>query len=83
MLLLTTLIFTCDIDFPIQICSNFHNFGMILAKVIPRCSDPDLVVRQHAIDCVHTLMKIQQRYQGSLITGALKHFRVNMYTLER
>ena len=47
-------------------CSNFHNFGVLLAKLTPRCSDPDLVVRQHGIDCVHKLLKIQHRYQGLL-----------------
>lgn len=51
--------------FGFQKCSNFHNFGVILAKLIPRCSDPDLVVRQCGIDCVHKVLKILQRYQGT------------------
>ena len=52
--------------FSLQICGNFHNFGIILAKLIPRCSDPDLPVRQHGIDAIHKLLKIQQRYQGRI-----------------
>nr|XP_057909847.1 maestro heat-like repeat-containing protein family member 1 isoform X2 [Doryrhamphus excisus] len=43
---------------------SFHNLGALLGRLSPRCSDPHLVVRTGAIDCIHTLLCIQLRYEG-------------------
>ncbi|XP_054638550.1 maestro heat-like repeat-containing protein family member 1 isoform X4 [Dunckerocampus dactyliophorus] len=43
---------------------SFHNLGALLGRLSPRCSDPHLVVRTTAIDCIYTLLSIQLRYEG-------------------
>ncbi|XP_061145513.1 maestro heat-like repeat-containing protein family member 1 isoform X2 [Syngnathus typhle] len=43
---------------------SFHNLGALLGRLSPRCSDPQLVVRATAIDCVYILLYIQLRYEG-------------------
>ncbi|XP_049585249.1 maestro heat-like repeat-containing protein family member 1 isoform X1 [Syngnathus scovelli] len=43
---------------------SFHNLGALLGRLSPRCSDPQLVVRATAIDCVYLLLYIQLRYEG-------------------
>jgi hypothetical protein len=37
--------------------------GKLLADIIPRCTDPVHKVRQIAMTCIHTLLKIQAVYQ--------------------
>ncbi|XP_030605842.1 maestro heat-like repeat-containing protein family member 1 isoform X1 [Archocentrus centrarchus] len=43
---------------------SFHNLGALLGRLSPRCSDPVPAVRFAAIDCIHTLLYIQLRYEG-------------------
>ncbi|XP_043973781.1 maestro heat-like repeat-containing protein family member 1 isoform X1 [Gambusia affinis] len=43
---------------------SFHNLGALLGRLSPRCSDPLLVVRGAAVDCIYTLLSIQLRYEG-------------------
>ncbi|XP_043923633.1 maestro heat-like repeat-containing protein family member 1 isoform X2 [Protopterus annectens] len=43
---------------------SFHNLGALIGRLAPRCSDPSLIVRQSAIDCLYTLLCIQLRYEG-------------------
>lgn len=43
---------------------TFHNLGALLGRLSPRCSDPNPSVRIAAIDCLHTLLYIQLRYEG-------------------
>ncbi|XP_061806331.1 maestro heat-like repeat-containing protein family member 1 isoform X1 [Nerophis lumbriciformis] len=43
---------------------SFHNFGALLGRLSPRCSDPHLVVRATTIDCIYILLSIQLRYEG-------------------
>ncbi|XP_064611998.1 maestro heat-like repeat-containing protein family member 1 [Liolophura sinensis] len=45
---------------------KFDNLGRILARLIPRCTDPCVTVRQLAIDCVQNVLRIHLRYEGSL-----------------
>uniref|UniRef100_A0A3Q0SCX7 Maestro heat-like repeat family member 1 n=1 Tax=Amphilophus citrinellus TaxID=61819 RepID=A0A3Q0SCX7_AMPCI len=43
---------------------SFHNLGALLGRLSPRCSDPVPAVRFAAINCIHTLLYIQLRYEG-------------------
>ncbi|XP_063342108.1 maestro heat-like repeat-containing protein family member 1 isoform X1 [Pelmatolapia mariae] len=43
---------------------SFHNLGALLGRLSPRCSDPVPAVRAAAVDCIHTLLYIQLRYEG-------------------
>lgn len=43
---------------------SFHNLGALLGRLSPRCSDPVPAVRTAAVDCIHTLLYIQLRYEG-------------------
>ncbi|CAG6015929.1 unnamed protein product [Menidia menidia] len=43
---------------------SFHNLGALLGRLSPRCSDPHPPVRLAAVDCIYTLLCIQQRYEG-------------------
>ncbi|KAM4581297.1 maestro heat-like repeat-containing protein family member 1 isoform 1-T1 [Odontesthes bonariensis] len=42
----------------------FHNLGALLGRLSPRCSDPHPAVRIAAVDCIYTLLCIQQQYEG-------------------
>ncbi|XP_065686253.1 maestro heat-like repeat-containing protein family member 1 isoform X3 [Patagioenas fasciata] len=42
----------------------FYNLGVLIALFSPRCSDSLASVRQHAIDCVYSLLYIQLCYEG-------------------
>ncbi|KAK6184716.1 hypothetical protein SNE40_007128 [Patella caerulea] len=48
----------------VSIVSRFLNEGIFLARIIPRCTDPNNNIRQLAIDCIHTTLKIGQVYEG-------------------
>ncbi|XP_039868821.1 maestro heat-like repeat-containing protein family member 1 isoform X1 [Simochromis diagramma] len=43
---------------------SFHNLGALLGRLSPRCSDPVPAVRAAAVECIHTLLYIQLRYEG-------------------
>ncbi|XP_058503898.1 maestro heat-like repeat-containing protein family member 1 isoform X2 [Solea solea] len=43
---------------------SFHNFGALLGRLSPRCSDPHPAVRPAAVDCIYALLYIQLRYEG-------------------
>ncbi|XP_064010558.1 maestro heat-like repeat-containing protein family member 1 isoform X2 [Pogoniulus pusillus] len=42
----------------------FYNLGVLIALFSPRCSDSQPSVRQHALDCLHSLLYIQLCYEG-------------------
>ncbi|XP_038615875.1 maestro heat-like repeat-containing protein family member 1 isoform X1 [Tachyglossus aculeatus] len=42
----------------------FHNLGVLLGLVAPRCSDSLATIRQPAVDCVYSLLCIQLSYEG-------------------
>eukprot|EP00795_Rhopilema_esculentum_P001016 gene1016-15340_t len=43
---------------------QFSQLGLLLGKVLPRCTDPLVSVRKDSIDCIHILLNINDRYQG-------------------
>lgn len=43
----------------------FYNLGLLMALFSPRCTDSLPRVRQHAVDCVHSLLYIQLCYEGN------------------
>ncbi|XP_039177275.1 maestro heat-like repeat-containing protein family member 1 isoform X3 [Crotalus tigris] len=42
----------------------FYNLGLLMALFSPRCTDSLPSVRQHAVDCVHSLLYVQLCYEG-------------------
>uniref|UniRef100_A0A670J0H4 Maestro heat like repeat family member 1 n=1 Tax=Podarcis muralis TaxID=64176 RepID=A0A670J0H4_PODMU len=42
----------------------FYNVGLLIALFAPRCTDSLAGTRQHAVDCVHSLLYIQLYYEG-------------------
>ncbi|KFV64779.1 Maestro heat-like repeat-containing protein family member 1, partial [Dryobates pubescens] len=48
----------------VSVIIPFYNLGVLIALFSPRCSDSLASVRQHAVDCVHSLLYIQLCYEG-------------------
>lgn len=44
--------------------TSFIMAGPLLARLIPRCTDPVIIIRQIAVDCVQCVLKIAARYEG-------------------
>ncbi|GAB1601977.1 maestro heat-like repeat-containing protein family member 1 isoform X2 [Argonauta hians] len=44
--------------------SDFSNVGLLLANLIPRCSDPVIKVRKLSLECVHTILEITMLMEG-------------------
>ncbi|XP_069811758.1 maestro heat-like repeat-containing protein family member 1, partial [Dendropsophus ebraccatus] len=42
----------------------FHNLGLLMGRLCPRCSDSLASIRQHTLDCIYYLLYIQLRYEG-------------------
>uniref|UniRef100_A0ABM5GD29 Maestro heat-like repeat-containing protein family member 1 isoform X1 n=1 Tax=Pogona vitticeps TaxID=103695 RepID=A0ABM5GD29_9SAUR len=42
----------------------FYNLGLLMALFAPRCTDSLAGVRQHALDCVYSLLYVQICYEG-------------------
>lgn len=47
---------------------EFSNFGVLLANMIPRCSDPSTNVRKGALHCVQNLLEIAMTISGGDVT---------------
>ncbi|KAG7458242.1 hypothetical protein MATL_G00236100 [Megalops atlanticus] len=43
---------------------TFHNLGSLLGRFVPRCTDPNTIVRVTAVQAIHTLLCIQLTYEG-------------------
>ncbi|XP_069588269.1 maestro heat-like repeat-containing protein family member 1 isoform X3 [Ranitomeya imitator] len=43
---------------------TFHNLGILVGRLSPRCSDSLASIRQHTLDCIYALLYIQLRYEG-------------------
>ncbi|XP_075705125.1 maestro heat-like repeat-containing protein family member 1 isoform X2 [Rhinoderma darwinii] len=43
---------------------SFHNLGVVIGRLSPRCSDSLASIRQHTLDCIYHLLYIQLRYEG-------------------
>lgn len=43
---------------------SFIMAGPLLARLIPRCTDPVIAIRQTAVDCVQCVLKIAARFEG-------------------
>ncbi|XP_072269283.1 maestro heat-like repeat-containing protein family member 1 [Pyxicephalus adspersus] len=42
----------------------FHNLGLLIGRLSPRCSDSLASIRQRTLDCIYYLLYIQLRYEG-------------------
>ena len=61
--------------FCLQDNSSFSSMGAVTGKVVCRCTDPDLMVRTLAVDCLHVLLKVALRYEG--MSSHLSHHCIN------
>ena len=52
--------------------AGFSYAGPLLARLIPRCTDPVIRIRQLAIEAVQTLLRISACFEG----GAQNPYRV-------
>ncbi|GFN92402.1 maestro heat-like repeat family member 1 [Plakobranchus ocellatus] len=43
------------------------NEGVFLGRLIPRCTDPSTEIRQLAMDCIYTTLKIALKYEGKAV----------------
>jgi len=43
---------------------NFQSFGAVMSWLVPRCSDPNVVVRQTSFSCVEIMLLISAKYEG-------------------
>lgn len=44
--------------------TSFIMAGPLLARLIPRCTDPVIIIRKIAVDCVQCVLKIAARFEG-------------------
>lgn len=44
--------------------NSFVMAGPLLARLIPRCTDPVIAIRQTAVDCVQCVLRIAARFEG-------------------
>nr|XP_022339324.1 maestro heat-like repeat-containing protein family member 1 isoform X2 [Crassostrea virginica] len=44
--------------------STFSNQSVVIARLVPRCTDPDVEVRKLAVDCIYVSLKIAARVEG-------------------
>ena len=47
-----------------QQSGHFASLGTLMATLVPRCSDPNVTVRQTSFDCVDLLLRISAKYEG-------------------
>ncbi|KAK2550462.1 Maestro heat-like repeat-containing protein family member 1 [Acropora cervicornis] len=45
-------------------CGSFMLAGPLLGRLIPRCTDPVIPIRQTSVDCVQCVLKIAARIEG-------------------
>ena len=64
----------CDICL-FQTQHLFPCLANILGRLIPRCSDPAVVIRQTAIDCVHIIFKIAIKHEGKRLLSIFSSLR--------
>ncbi|KAJ4431384.1 hypothetical protein ANN_19981 [Periplaneta americana] len=55
-----------NINFGYEAPTKFSQSGLILGRVVPRCTDPSMSVRQEAIDCVRLVLCLAARYEGHM-----------------
>ncbi|XP_046989834.1 maestro heat-like repeat-containing protein family member 1 isoform X1 [Schistocerca americana] len=53
-----------NVRFGCETPTKFSQTGIILGRIAPRCTDPDLKVRQKATDCVYLVLCLAARYEG-------------------
>ncbi|KAH0617331.1 hypothetical protein JD844_015380 [Phrynosoma platyrhinos] len=47
----------------------FYNLGLLMALFSPRCTDSLASVRQHAVDCIYSLLYVQLCYEGRILAS--------------
>ncbi|KAI0215332.1 Maestro heat-like repeat-containing protein family member 1 [Lamellibrachia satsuma] len=61
-------IFTCmrdNMQLNIGTCTQSSRMGITLARLVPRCTDPQVPVREAAIDCVLAVLQIGAQFEGA------------------
>lgn len=51
----------------LQAPSKFSQSGLILGRVVPRCTDPSMAVRQDAVSCVRLVLCLAALYEGHVV----------------
>ncbi|XP_050312814.1 maestro heat-like repeat-containing protein family member 1 isoform X3 [Anthonomus grandis grandis] len=55
-----------NVQFAYDLPSTFRQTGVLLARVVPRCTDPNSVIRKVAVDCICLILSIAARYEGHM-----------------
>jgi hypothetical protein len=55
--------------------------GQILGRMVPRCSDPALYIRQSAIDCIQMTLRISTCMPGTCVRMCVVHGLVSLEML--
>lgn len=53
-----------NVNFSYEAPSKFSQSGLILGRVVPRCTDPSMAVRQEAVICVQLVLSLAALYEG-------------------
>lgn len=50
----------CDFKAP----PTLSIIGVVLARLVPRATDPVVEIRAVSMDCIHMILKIQSHFEG-------------------
>ncbi|XP_076271212.1 maestro heat like repeat family protein c11.1 isoform X2 [Rhynchophorus ferrugineus] len=70
-----------NIKFAYDCPHAFHQTGMFLAKVVPRCNDSNSNIKKIAVDCVCLILCIAARYEGhmkdhdKILSNSIQHIQ--------
>ncbi|XP_030751328.1 maestro heat-like repeat-containing protein family member 1 [Sitophilus oryzae] len=75
-----------NIKFAYDCPHTFHQTGMLLAKIVPRCTDPNNNIKRVAVDCIYLTLCISSRYEGHMrdhdkvLSNSLQHVQKSIET---
>ncbi|XP_056636032.1 maestro heat-like repeat-containing protein family member 1 [Diorhabda sublineata] len=70
-----------NMKFAYECPTTFGQTGFLLAKVVPRCADPNKNIRKVAVDCLCLILCIAARYEGHMrdhdkvLSNSLQHIQ--------
>ncbi|XP_068084667.1 maestro heat-like repeat-containing protein family member 1 [Anabrus simplex] len=75
-----------NMKFGFETPSKFGQTGLMLGRIVPRCTDPSMKVRRAAITCVRLVLCLAARYEGHMsdydndLTSALAQVQSDIQT---
>ncbi|CAG9823673.1 unnamed protein product [Phaedon cochleariae] len=75
-----------NMKFAFECPTSFGQTGFLLAKVVPRCTDPNKKIRKVATDCLCLILCIASRYDGHMrdhdkvLSNSLQHIHKQIDT---